>query len=95
MATPKLPDFRTMLPSQAKREVHEFLVKQFEESKLNCYADPSFCYADALALFRDTEHEWVRTVLLYGCFETAKQEYERRNFKGWNNETQRAYRYKP
>lgn len=89
----KLPDFRTMLPSQARRELQAFLLKQLESSKLNCYADPMLTYADILGMFRNVGSEWVKNQLLLECWEAASKDYHRLHPKGWDNAKQQAYRY--
>lgn len=78
---PVKTDFRTMLPSQAKREVTALLLERFEKAALNSYANPMFDYALALREFDGSLHDWVRHNILHDCFKEALREYERRHPK--------------
>lgn len=84
-------DLRTLLPSEARRQLTRALLERIEGSPLNVYQNPSYTFADAL---RDFAHEdsGARGDLVAECFREALATYERLHPKGWDNEKQRAFR---
>lgn len=86
-----MPDFRKMLPSQARAELLRVLVEKLEGAPLSFRSDPMFTYTDALGMFRDEAGTYVSTIL-HETFEAAQREYDRRHPKHWDNEKQMAFR---
>ena len=92
MQSAELPDFRTMTPSKAKEVLYGILYAKFETEPLNYRQESIFRMTEALRMFEDEQHEWVRKNILHECFERASRNWERKYPKCWDNDKQRAYR---
>lgn len=80
-----------LLPSQAKQTLTEFFLKKLEGAKLNCYAEPTYNFANALHDVKTAPGSYIGGILAE-CFEAALKEYNRKHPKCWNNDKQEAFR---
>lgn len=83
-------DTRPLMPSEAKRQLTELLLKRLEQAPLNWYASPIFAYSDAFKLIFEDD-DYARSILFH-CYEDALRQYERLHPKQWDLENQKAFR---
>lgn len=74
--------FNRLSPSRAKDMLVGYLVCCFAESKLDCYGNPQFGYADALRLL-DPEPGSYLSSILHECFELVKKTVKTQGPREW------------
>jgi len=81
-------DYKTSLPSEARRHLTDHLFGKLRDAKLNIYADPVYDYVAATS---EVEGEFANNIL-YECMEEARARYERVYPKEWDNANRKMIR---
>ena len=84
------PDFRKMLPSKVREYLSRYFLEKLESAKVNYLGDPVYELVDVIGEFRDIEG--VHTSQVIELYNTAREVYNRKHPKCWDNERQEAFR---